>query len=451
MGVHLLMKRSQQRNASDLSHDRMRLLHITAHLGGGVGRVLSQLVEASARREDGLGHAIVCLEKPEKTQRLEHIKTFGGELWLCPSQAELERRVAVADIVQVEWWHHPAVAGWMCGGALPAMRLVVWSHVSGLHPPEIPPSFVAAPHCFLFSSPCSLEHPRLAALESKARQRVGVVYSSGGFHDLPIPSARHHNGPLRVGYVGTLNFAKLHPRLLDFLSVVRLPGFRLSVIGDPTTGPELLAEAASSGIEDRLELRGYRADMASELSNLDALAYLLNPQHYGTTENALLEAMAMGVVPIVLNNPAERHLVTHMETGIVVDGPAAFADALDWLAAYPDERARLSANAARTTRARFAVERTADGLMTHYQAVLKEEKRSHDFRPVFGCEPADWFRACQGAEAWRFSDGGASERAVGPGPSFLYERTKSSVFHYRAVYPSDARLARWAQQLEPVR
>lgn len=428
----------------------IKLLHITAHLGGGVGKVLSSLVAESERRQDGIRHTVACLEVPEKIQFAERLQLHGGHLLLCPTRQELTEQIWQADIVQVEWWHHPVVAGWLCGGTLPAMRLVVWSHVSGLHPPEIPPPFVAAPHRFLFTSPCSWEHPRLAALQPKVRQRIGVVYSSGGFQDMPTSLDRSRNGLLQVGYVGTLNFAKLNPRLLDFVAAVRLPGFRLALIGDPTTGTELVAKAVSDGIGDRLELRGYRADVASELSHLDVLAYLLNPLHYGTTENALLEAMAMGVVPVVLDNPAERYLVTHLETGVVVDGPVAFSEALDWLAAHPDERARLSANAAHTVRTRFAVGRTADGLMTHYQAVLNEEKRSYDFRPIFGREPADWFRACQGDEAWRLSDSGASERAVGPGPSFLYERTKSSVFHYRAVYPSDARLVRWAQQLESV-
>jgi glycosyltransferase involved in cell wall biosynthesis len=426
----------------------IKIVHITAHMGGGVGKVLSRTVEQSVRAQDGCCHTVVCLEPLEKTYFADHLRIHGGTLRICPGKQELQLLLDQADIVQVEWWHHPAVAGWMCADELPPMRLVVWSHVSGLHPPEIPPAFVAAPHRFLFTSPCSFEHPRLAALQPVVRQRVGVVFSSGGFDDLHAPAVRPHGGSLRVGYIGTLNFAKLHPRLLDFLEAVRLPGFRLTLVGDPTTGTKLLADAASAGLENRLELRGYRADVAKELAGFDVLAYLLNPLHYGTTENALLEAMAMGVVPVVLDNPAERHLVTHLETGVVVDGPTTFADALDWLAAHPDERARLSANAARTARIRFAVERTAEGLMTHYQAVVAEEKRSFDFRPVFGCEPADWFRACQGDEAWRFSDSTAPERHVGPGPSFLYEQTKSSIFHYRAIYPSDARLARWAQRLE---
>jgi len=419
-------------------------------MGGGVGKVLASLVAESRRRQSDVQHTVAYLEAPEKLQFIERLRSCGGRLLVCPTHEELAAQIRRADIVQLEWWHHPVVAGWMCAAQLPPMRLVVWSHVSGLHPPEIPPAFVAAPHRFLFSSPCSWEHPRLAPLKTSVGARVGVVFSSGGFDDLPPPPIRDHGGSLRVGYLGTLNFAKLHPRLLEFLAAVRLPAFRLILVGDPTTGAELLANAASAGLKDRLGLRGYRTDIARELADFDALVYLLNPLHYGTTENALLEAMAMGVVPVVLDNPAERYLVTHLQTGIIVDGPRTFADALDWLAANPDEHARLSANAARVTRTRFAVERTADKLMAHYQAVLKEDKRSYDFRPIFGHEPADWFRTCQGDENWRFSDSHTSKPAVGSGPAFLYERTKSSVFHYRAIYPSDARLARWAHQLESV-
>lgn len=429
------------------------LLHVTAHLGGGVGKVLSRLVEESGRRNDGLRHAIICLERPEKDQFAERVRACGAELLIGPSREELNRRIAEADIVQLEWWHHPRVAEWLCSGVLPPMRLIVWSHVSGLHPPEIPAGFLTLPHRFLFSSPCSWEHRSVIGLSPSQRSKVDSVFSSGGFEDLPEPPPRSARGPLRVGYVGTLNFAKLHPRLLDFLGAVSLPGFRLTLVGDPTTGAELRARVAGQSLAVQLEFRGYRTDVSAELARLDVLAYLLNPLHYGTTENALLEAMAMGVVPVVLDNPAERCLVRHGETGLVVGDPAAFAEALAYLADHPAERRRLSARASRETRFRFSIERTADGLEAHYRAVLAEDKRAFDLRPVFGPTPADWFRACQGDQAWRFADGGSATRGpavekAGRGPHYLYEKTKSSAFHYRDTFPDDPRLRRWAERLE---
>ena len=424
----------------------MNLLHITAHLGGGVGKVLSRLVEESTRRSDGIRHAVVSLEAPEKEQYCDHIRTYGGDLMVCPSADELRDCIAAADIVQLEWWHHPVVAGWMCSGELPAMRLVIWSHISGLHAPGLTPEFVSAPNRFLFTSACSWSNPKLASLDRDIRQRVDAVYSAGGFDDWPELPRRPLDGPLRVGYLGTLNFCKIHPQLLDYVAAVDLPGFSLALVGDPTTGVALLDEAGRRRLDGRLDVRGYRLDVAAEFAGFDVLAYLLNPLHYGTTENALLEAMAMGVVPVVLNNPAERLLVRNGETGVLVDGPDAFAAALSWLAANPDERARLSHNASREVRRRFAVNRTADQLDSQYQAVLAEPKRRHDFRPVFGEAPADWFRTCQGGESWRFRDDGAVDLGGSP-PHFLFEHSKGSALHYHRAFPDDPRLAAWADGL----
>ncbi|MCP9463766.1 MAG: glycosyltransferase family 4 protein [Nitrospira sp.] len=426
----------------------MRVLHITAHLGGGVGKVLSGVVAESARRRDDTRHTIACLEVPEKRTFLDRVLSWGGEVLIAPSFDRLAEEVDRADIVQVEWWHHPTVAGWLCSGVLPSMRLLVWCHVSGLYPPVIPPEFVLSVHRFLFTSPCSWEHPTLAALRPRLKGRAEVVFSSGGFDDLPPPPERVFETSLQGGYVGSLNFSKLHPRILDFVQAVRLPNFRLALVGDPVTGRQLMAEATMMGVRNRLDVRGYREDIRAELIGFDIFAYLLNPFHYGTTENALLEAMAMGVVPIVLDNPAERCVVSHGETGVIVNGPSQFADALDWLAAHPLERARLSANASRLVRRRFAIGRTVAGLEHHYRRLLTEPKRSFDFRPIFGEEPADWFRSCQGDEAWRFQRNGMLHDAARRGPAVLYERTKGSVFHYHAVYQADERLARWAKQLD---
>lgn len=427
------------------------VLHVTAHLGGGVGKVLSRLIEESALARDGVRHTIAMLEAPEKQQFVEHARAHGGTVLVCPSLATLNRLAADADIVQLEWWHHPAIAAWLCSGSLPVMRLLVWAHVSGLHPPLIPPDFVRMPHRFLFTSPCSLEHPALLALaqaEPAARSRMDAVFSSGGFDDLPVPAHRPVNKAPRAGYVGTLNFAKLHPQLLTYLAAVTLPDFRLALVGDPTTGAELQAQAAALGIAHRLDLRGYCTNIAAVLADFDVFVYLLNPLHYGTTENALLEAMAMGVVPIVLDNPAERHLVRHGETGLRVATPESFAAALNWLAEHPEERQRLSANAIAEARRRFSSSHTHRALNRHYAAVAREDKRPFDFRAAFGHHPADWFRACQGDEAWRFPDDPSETVAPSlPGPHHLYEKTKGSVFHYHRAFPLDPRLAAWAKNL----
>ncbi len=425
----------------------IHVLHISAHLGGGVGKVLSRLVEESARSQDGILHTITTLEALEKSQFADHVEAHGGKLITSPSWDELNRLAANADIVQLEWWHHPVMSAWLCSGMLPAMRLIIWSHVSGLHPPQILPAFVRAPHRFLFTSPCSLEHPALSQLGPEAGLRIGVVFSSGGFEDFPDMPCRPKSKQLRAGYVGTLNFAKLHPQLMDYLAAVDLPGFRLAMVGDPTTGDELQERAEALSLTDRIELRGYCTNIAETLSNFDVFAYLLNPLHYGTTENALLEAMAMGVVPIVLGNPAERQLIRDGENGLVIDSPKSFADALSWLAKNPDECQRLSTNAATEVRRRFSIANTCASLNLHYTAVTGEEKKTFDFRNIYGNKPADWFRSSQDDEIWRFPDTLTNSLPIPLGPHFLYEKNKGSVFHYHRTFPDDTQLAAWAKNL----
>ena len=411
-----------------------------------MGKVLSGIVEASEGQRDGILHVIACLERPEKGHFMERVRAHGGEVMVCPGPRELAHEIADSDIVQLEWWHHPSVAGWLGSGVLPAMRLVVWSHVSGIYVPYIPTGFLAAPMRFLFSSPCSWSRSDLMAFRAMDRRTIDVVFSFGGFDGLPGPPERSLRGAMRVGYLGSLNFAKLHPRFLDYVAAMPASQLPLTLIGDIAAAGPLLEEANRRGLAHRLDLRGYRTDAAAELSALDVLAYLLNPLHYGTAENALLEAMAMGVVPIVLNNQAERHLVRHGETGLVVESPDQFAAALGLLAKRPDELDRLSRKTSCEVRQRFSVHATAEQLRCHYRAVLAEPKREWNFRSVFGARPSDWFRSCLGPEAWRFHDDGSVDIRAQPA-EILLEPNKGSVFHYRRFYPDDRRLAAWAEGL----
>lgn len=423
----------------------MKLLHITAHLGGGVGRTISQQVAFSSRHYPALQRSLICLEKPEKTGAVKDLEKHNCELVFTPTLDELNKKIAAADVVQVEWWHHPVLSRWFYAHELPEMRLIVVSHVSGLHPPELPVPFVQLPHRFILTSPCSFEHPGLAELPPSERANIATIFSSGGFDDYPI-LPRTHSGPLRVGYVGTLNFAKLHPDFLAYLAAVDLPQFKVTLFGDPTTAKSLQQQAQARGLDTLLDFRGYSTDMASELARLDVLAYLLNPRHYGTTENALLEAMAMGVIPIALANPAERQLIAHQRTGFLVDSPEMFARTLDRLHNNPTERARISASAASETRERFAISRTATSLVNIYQEVIDIPKRKFDFRAIFGPRPSDWFLSCQGAEAYRFCPDG-HVNLQGQPPHFIFEKTKSSATHFANIFPSDHLLQAWKKSI----
>ncbi len=421
------------------------VLHLTAHLGGGIGKALSGLV-VNTPTESGIHHSIACLETPEKTQFMEQLSDSGCPVTVAPDRSTLAELIEAADIVQLEWWGHPASIAALCGGSLPAMRLLVWCHVSGIHTPIIPARLIESSHRCIFTSPCSDEAAEVELLMPTTKSKMDVIHSAGGFEGFELPE-RRWDDPIVAGYLGSLNFAKLHPRYVEFLAAVDIPGFSVRMTGDICNRDILEKLCRDVHKPDMLEFHGYTTDVASELAAINVFPYLLNPQHYGTTENALLEAMAMGVVPIVLDNPAERCLVTDKKTGLVVRNRQEFADAVNWLARNPEERLKIGNQAASTVRERFAVGKMAEAFNHHYSAVCMVDKADFSFDAIFGKSPAEWFLASQRYPEFFSGDGGqvTIDELTLPG---LMEKSKGSVFHYNKYFPEDRRLTQWAKELE---
>ena len=425
----------------------MQVLHITAHLGGGVGKVLSGLVAQASISDSGVKHLIVCLEQPEKSQFVDRVRRYGIEVIVRPSTDRLGKLMEDSDIVQLEWWNHPATIKHLCSLSIPPIRLLTWSHVSGLHTPIIPKQLILASHMFLFTSQCSFESKEVMSLVPEFEDRLGVVSSSGGFPGLP-ETRNEINESVSVGYFGSLNFAKLHPRYIDYLAAVDIPGFKVRIIGDLCNQDTLNQQCDAIGKAGMLEFTGFVPDVASELATINVLAYLLNPEHYGTTENALLEAMAMGIVPIVLDNPAERRIIDNHNTGLIVHSPDEFADAIQWLSENPDERQRLGIQAAKSVREKFSVEKMETSLNTYYRKIMYMEKRKIDFSEIFGTNPAEWFLSCQSNKSIFDEDGRIHLDDSTPLSYGLLEKSKGTVFHFSEYFPDNLELKLWAKNLK---
>jgi L-malate glycosyltransferase len=429
--------------------EHLNVLHVTAHLGGGVGRALSRVAAYQGASARHVHRTILCLERTEKEAAPDLIRQAGVPIVQSPSPKESAQLLKAADIVQLEWWHHPLMAGWLSRSAsqIPA-RWVVWSHTSGFHYPAFPSRFIGAAHAFLFTTPVShrLWDPRLKG-EGPEGPVVDDVPSSGGFEDVPAEK-QPAEFDLRFGYLGSLNFAKLHPEIVRYLAAVDLPEFAVDFHGDDVN-PRLSEMAVAAGIPERVRIMGYSNRPRDVLSRMDVLVYLLNPCHYGTTENALLEAMANSTVPVVLNNPVESSIVTNGITGLVVDSPQGFADAVIYLNDHPEERRRLGAAARKDVTERYSLESTIAKLEKCYSRVAGAETQEVNFGDIFGRSPAEWFMSCLGNYAAFFSDrSGLDQRAVRLSHPVLYERSKSSAFHFLRYYPDDPQLITWASMLE---
>jgi L-malate glycosyltransferase len=423
----------------------VKVLHITAHLGGGVGRVIGNIALFRKRVYSDIEDIIVCLEPPHNRQLISKLQEAGVIVEISPDKEILDELINIADIVQLEWWHHPLLEQWMFTKGFLNSRIVVWSHTSGLHYPAIPASLIFFPHLFLFTSHISQSH-----YNHITSNNVNVVHSSGGFEDIPIFQRDFSNRRLVFGYIGTMNPAKLHPCINHFIASVDIPNFSVEFYGDPHPYFELGTKFNDNlEISGKINIRGYTDNLLAVMQKMDVLIYILNPTHYGTTENGLLEAMACGVVPIVLNNPIESSIVKDGETGFIVDSPASFAHAIKKLQDFPQLRQKLSESAISDVRARYSIEITERQLMEHYYHLLEIPKQRFDMSYLLGSTPWEWFSSCLGDYKFLFSlEDADSLRKQRLDLLVLYDRSKGSVFQFREYFPDDPMLKKWSKILE---
>lgn len=404
----------------------MKVLHITPHLGGGVGKAHAAIQGATC---PAVGRAYYLLEEPRDRRYADLVEQAGGRLHHAGQGVSLAELIEDADIVQIEWWNHPRLYHLLATAELPPMRSLFWAHVSGLFAPYIPTGLIAAAGRFVFTSPCSLQAPDIADLPEEVRARLGVVGSGFGFEDERIADAvPASETSAAIAYLGTVDFVKMHPAFFDIVDAVDNADIHVSVWGGFDVQGEPARRARAMRHPERVRLEGQTADPRAALQAAGIFFYPLREDHYGTAENALIEAMSLGLVPVVLANPAEKAIVTDGDNGVVAADPADMAARLGHLLANPEERARLSAAARATARDRYQPHRSADLLEEHYRALMGEPKTRIDFAGVLGSKPVGWFLSTQQRD--RKSDTGRIFAAGGA-------LSKGSIDHFLATFPDD--------------
>ena len=197
------------------------------------------------------------------------------------------------------------------------------------------------------------------ALAARRPERAAARQASGWADDDVVVVA-----------VANLRANKDHPTL--FAAAARAlaeePRLRFVAVGQGPLEEELRTRLAAHGLGERFALTGYHPDPPALVVGADV--FTLSSRHEGLPIS-LLEAMALGVPPVVTRVGGIPEVVTDDRDGVLVppSDPGALAAAYVDLARSPDRRHRLG-EAAATRAADFDIARTARILEARYRTLV---------------------------------------------------------------------------------
>jgi len=279
-----------------------------------------------------------------------------------------------------------------------------------------------------------------------------LIFSCAGIAHVASAQPLPHQG-FRIGYVGTVDYCKMHPRFIQMSVAADIPEAHFVVCGGPNE-VGIRQEAIRAGVAERFDFLGQVSDVAARLATFDVFGYPLAPYHYGTGEQALIEALAVGIPPVVLGNGAEQYIVQDGVTGLVAKDERAYSRALEQLHRQPELRRTLSENARRAARATYTIESLTSSWSALYRESLKRRKRSRSWPGSCEGRPtgAEIFLASLGEYGDDYAESMVHEAncavidadaRIADGSELFRSKTRGSVFHYQSFFPHDPWLNFW--------
>jgi glycosyltransferase involved in cell wall biosynthesis len=430
------------------------ILHVISQLSrGGASRSLVAIA-AQAARLTGDRHRVVSLLEPG-AGALALAERAGLAVLSQPDADTVDRAVAKAAIVQLHFWNTPELYA-LVRRPLPPMRTLLWSDVFGDTPPHVlTDTLVGWADAVVATCAGSSQLPVLSRAGDQDGWRTSMVLNTPDFERLAHVAPRAHAG-FNVGYIGTVDFVKMHPDFVAMSAAVDVPGARFVVCGGGGGFRELVRQAQALGAADRFDFRGYLEDLAPVLEVLDVFGYPIADYSYGTADLALQEAMYAGVPPVVFAPDGVHPLVDDDVNGLVARSGAQYSRAIERLAREPETRGRLGAAAAERARTEFGAATSARRLVGVYDRLMRSAKRLHRW-PNLPATGAARFVESLGGSAPEFAASLASERdeaAMGAAIDAdariaaarppMVDAGGGGILRYRRAEPDDGHVRLWS-------
>ena len=428
----------------------IKVLHLTECLSlGGAGRALIGLVKFSL--PDGVTHSLVSLT-PCIPQAAE-LAHQAGLIILPYNPQQLPQLIAAADIVQINFWNSPALYAALAQSWGPT-RIATWCLISGDHAPQLLHQAVVD---FSDALIASTTHTRKLPLfqRAAASKLLATVISTPDFSRLQ-PLERKSVNHLTIGYVGTVDFVKMHPDFVKLHAALSIPGLRVRVCGEGNSLDSLRQQAKQTADPARFEFLGFRESIAEVLATCDIFGYPLAPENYATSELALQEAMFLGVPAVLWASGGPTHMVQHEVTGLLASNAHDYIRQVERLAAEPILRRTLGQQAATFARTHWGAERSAQQMNLIYRRLMEKPKVSRPPCPIANAtsgatrfvnslgSAAPQFEVSLAPDRHPLATVQAADRLIANSSTLLASPASGGVLHYRFNYPSDVYLRFWS-------
>jgi glycosyltransferase involved in cell wall biosynthesis len=352
----------------------IKVLHIIHSLTvGGAARTMIATARHSARLGPYEHHLCMLNLTATDPAAVELAMRNGMKIPAVRNREELLREISSADIVQVNWWQHPEMDQFLRSD-LPQMRILGWLHCAGDKPPMmVTRSMVSFFTMAVGGSSYTYLCPAIQGLPEEERlAKTDFVVGGADFDRLKDFTKLPHTG-FNVGYIGTVNFVKMHRHYVRMHAGLKIPDYKVIVCGGNMQST-LQSQAQSLGEAQHFDIRGYEPEIQKVLQILDVYGYPLCEDTYAASELNLQEAMFAGIPPVVFPHGGIQTLVVDGFTGLVVRSEREYREALEYLHIHPLERDRMGANAREFAEQMFGAEIHAAKMNSLYTKLLEQPK-----------------------------------------------------------------------------
>lgn len=356
------------------NHNMVNVLHITPHLGGGVGTVLMELIPKLHLCSDYY-HEVISLEYANKKAKEWSLREkIPLSERIAPSSEELHEKMMTADIVHLHYWNHPLLYLLLHSFSGKA-RIVMWSHVNGYYAPYLfNDKILKYPEVFVTTTDYSLKQRNIQDMDKEWKNRHvrSIPSCSGAGNFLKIKPQPHNT--FNIGYVGTVDYCKMYKNVLGICSGINIPDVLFTFVGGDAH-KDMEKDALNRGLADRCTFTGKVDNVKPYYALFDIFLYPLNRDNYGTGEQVLIEAMSAGIPQVVFAGGAEEYVVQDGITGFVVKDEREFIESIEKLYKDCELREKMSLSSKLYAGKHHTIKNSVEKWLDLYRDLLKRPKK----------------------------------------------------------------------------